>query len=56
MELFGNGGGVKTSVIKDAVREAGHDPENPGAATHVWFRELDMVVIDLRGEQSGERH
>lgn len=48
MELFGNSGGVLTSVMKDAVREAGHDPEDPGAARHYWYRDLDIVVIDLK--------
>lgn len=46
--LHANSGQVITSVFKDAVREAGHDPDDPGTATHLWFRDLDMVVIDLR--------
>jgi len=54
MSLMTTGGGVRTSIIKDAVREAGHDLDDPGVATHLWFRELDIVVIDLRAEEEEE--
>jgi hypothetical protein len=50
MQLFPNSGGVMTSVMKDAVRSAGHDPDDPGAARHYWYRDLDIVVIDLKGD------
>jgi hypothetical protein len=46
--LHDNGGSVRTAVQKDAVREAGHDPADPGEAVHIWFRELDIIVIDLQ--------
>jgi hypothetical protein len=46
--LHGNSGQVITSVQKDAVREAGRDPEDPGEATHWWYRDLDIIVIDLK--------
>lgn len=49
--LHGNNGQVITSMLKDAVREAGHDPQDPGCAVHLWFEDLDMVVIDLRAEE-----
>jgi hypothetical protein len=45
--LHGNSGQVLTSLQKDAIRQAGRDPENPGEATHWWFADLDMIVIDV---------
>jgi len=50
MSLVSTGGGVRTSVIKDAVDAAGHDPDDPGDSTHYWYRDIDMIVIDLRAD------
>jgi len=40
-------GTVRSAIIRDAVREAGHDPDNPGRARQYWFESENMVVIDL---------
>jgi len=40
-------GTVRSAIIRDAVRAAGHDPDNPGRARQYWFESENMVVIDL---------
>jgi hypothetical protein len=49
-ELHSSGRSVRSCLLKDAVREAGHDPEDPDSAEHYWFESLDMIVIDLQTE------
>jgi len=46
--LYDNNGGVRTPVLKDAVRAAGRDPRSPGRAEQYWFEDQDMLVIDLQ--------
>jgi len=55
--LNANAGSVRTTLNKEAVRSAGRDPDDPGAADEYWFEEWDVVVIDLRGDggEHGER-
>lgn len=48
--LNANAGSIRTTVNKEAVRSAGHDPDDPGAAEEHWFEDWDILVIDLRGE------
>jgi hypothetical protein len=45
-------GGITTAVLKRAVKEAGHDPDDPGGAEHYWYESKDMVVIDLRPDDA----
>jgi len=41
---------VRTPVCLDAIRAAGRDPDEPGAADQYWFEDLDIVVIDLQSD------
>lgn len=45
--LHANAGSIRTTLNKEAVRSAGHDPDDPGATEEHWFKEWDVVVIDL---------
>jgi hypothetical protein len=49
--LTPNSGSVQTTVNKDAVAAAGHDPDDPGHADEHWFPEWDVIVIDLRRDE-----
>lgn len=40
-------GAVRLAVMADAVREAGHDIDDPGSVEQYWFESKDMIVIDL---------
>jgi len=50
-ELQASGGSVRSCLMKDAVREAGHDPDSPGVGEQYWFESRDMLVIDLRTDE-----
>jgi len=52
--LTPNSGSVQTTVDKEAVRAAGHDPAAPGAVQQHWFRDMDIIVIDLREGAHGQ--
>jgi hypothetical protein len=43
----GGGEQVRSAIQIDAIRDAGRDPEDPGSADQWWFRDLDLVIIDL---------
>jgi hypothetical protein len=41
---------VRSPVCLDAIRAAGRDPDEPGAADQYWFEDLDIIVIDLQDD------
>jgi hypothetical protein len=51
--LTPNSGSVQTTLDKEAVRSAGHDPTDPDTVEQHWFEDWDVVVIDLRGGEHG---
>lgn len=50
LQTYG-GNQVRSAIQLDAVRDAGRDPADPGTADQWWFRDLDLVVIDLSTEE-----
>lgn len=50
VSLTANGGSVRGTLNKEALRHAGRDPENPGRARWYYLRDKGLLVFDLGGD------